>query len=123
MKQVFVIATIFLTACYGKTEKKKPAPGKEIIAAVYQKDGLKKLDWVLRLNEDKVKTDSATGKKSIVSETLYGVWMVITYLDSLKQPLKTKAGKDSVFAGWVAISKDSVNTHIENIPIDSLLKK
>lgn len=124
MKQLLLIATIFLASCYGKTENKtKLLAGKEIIPAVYQKDGLKKLDWVLRLNEDKVKTDSATGKKSIVSETLYGAWMVIPYLDSLKQPLKTKAGKDSVFSGWIVISRDSVNTHIENISIDSLLKK
>lgn len=123
MKQVLIIATLFLASCYGTSDKPKPTTGKAIIPAVYQKDGFKKLDWVLRLNEDKIKTDSATGKKSIVSETLYGVWTIVPYLDSLKQQLKTKAGKDSVFAGWIAISKDSVNTHIENISIDSLLKK
>ena len=123
MKQVLIIATFFLESCYGTTDKPKPVSGKAIIPAVYQSQGIKKLDWVLRVNDDKVKTDSITGKKSIVSETLYGAWMVIPYLDSLKQTLKTKAGKDSVFAGWIAISKDSVNTHIENIPIDSLLKK
>ena len=122
MKQVLIIATVFLSSCFGTKDKPNPA-GKEIIPAVYQSKGIKKLDWVLRVNEDKIKTDSATGKKSIVSETLYGVWTVVPYLDSLKQPLKTKAGKDSLFAGWIVISKDSVNTHIENISIDSLLKK
>ena len=123
MKQVLIIATVFLASCYGTTDKPKPTSGKAIIPAVYQSKGTKKLDWVLRVNEDKVKTDSATGKKTIVTETLYGVCMVIPYLDSLKQTLKTKNGKDSVFAGWIAISQDSVNTHIENISIDSLLKK
>jgi len=123
MKQLLFIATLFLASCYGTTDKPKPTTGKAIIPAVYQKDGIKKLDWVFRINEDKVKIDSVTGKKSIVTETLYGVWMVIPYLDSLKQPLKTKAGKDSIFVGWIAISRDSVNTHIENISIDSLLKK
>lgn len=123
MKQALLIATLFLASCYGTSDKPKPTAPREIIAAVYQTKGVKKLDWVLRVSADKVKTDSATGKKTIVSETLYGVWTVTQYLDSLKVPLKTKDGKDSVLAGWIAISKDSVNTHIENIPIDSLLKK
>ena len=123
MKQALIIATVFLASCYGKTNKPKPTSGKAIIPAVYQSKGTKKLDWVLRVNEDKVKTDSATGKKSIVTDTLYGIWDLIPVPDKYGKPIKTSNGKDSLSFGWMIIGRDSVNTHIENISIDSLLKK
>lgn len=66
---------------------------------------------------------SINGKLTMGSDTLVGVFRTMPFLDALKQPLKTKDGRDSVWNAWFVIGKDSVNFHVENISIDSLLKK
>jgi len=86
------------------------------IPAVYiNPDSTKNLGVVLRQVRDRVHFDSTTGKKSIVSDTLYAVWG-----DGI---IKGISGKDSIIGKWHIKGKDSVRTDIENKTVEELFGK
>jgi len=119
---ILTVITVLLMSCKAPV-KETTEPNGKFLAVYIDKQGNKRVGEVLRVTKDDIKYDSATGKKSIVSKTLVGYLTFIPQKDSLGKVLKTKNGTDSLGGGWQLISKDSVNFHIENIPIDSLLKK
>jgi hypothetical protein len=114
-----ITALIILVACNSSepddSTVKTTKPGvRKIAAVVTKRDSSKVLTAVLEIVRDKINYDSATGKKTIVTETVYGEWALV--------PFKTKEGKDTSAYDWVYKSKDSINTKIENRDLDSLLK-
>lgn len=118
MKKTIIILTAitFFFACNDSKEVSKiqePTPKAGIYFSVFKKDGQVKDGAVRVFVDDKVITDSVTGKKSISTITAYGI------LANL--PTKTKEGKDTTVMGWSEIKKDSVKI-INNITIDSLFK-
>jgi len=122
MKKLITILTaaLVITSC---SDTKKPAPADtttRVILGAYQKDGKKRIGEVLEITRDDIKRDSITKEKTIITYTIYAVWE--NFFDSTGKPIKRLIGKDSLPGSWMRISNDSVNTHVENIPIDSLLK-
>jgi hypothetical protein len=117
-----IIATVLLISCKAPV-KKTTEPNGKFLAVYIDKKGQKRVGEVLRVQNDKIKIDSATGKKEIITETLYGYFTLVPMKDSLGNVLKAKSGTDSLLGGWQLVGKDSVNFKVENIPIDSLLKK
>lgn len=125
MKKTLTILLIIasLAGCYSKDKevKKENKPGTYI--GVYQRNGVKQIGEILKVYQDKIIVDSASGEKRIETKELYGVLFVNAVKDSLQRQLKTVSGKDSTVSGWIEISKDSINFKVEGITIDSLLKK
>lgn len=115
MKKTIIILTAIMLIVACKSEKKvSPVlekPG--VYFSLFKKDG-KVTDGAVRIFvDDRVITDSLSGKKSIDSKVIYAVLGNV--------PSKTKEGKDTVLIGWTEIKKDSVK--ITNpLTIDSLFK-
>lgn len=112
------ILILSFPSCSNK-ETKPPIPQvgeAKIFAVVLDTNGRKIPAIVVRLIKETIKTDSSTNKKSIVYDSLYGIERIYqTGLDSL--------GKPKYATGYFLIGKDSVNTNVSNIPLDSLTKK
>lgn len=127
MKQLFTLMIIAtLASCQnGKKPstftKAEPMNQSIIIGVVTKRDGSKKISEVLRIVRDQIVQEGKN--KVIVTDTIYGEWVVFPVLDALKKPIKKINGQDSVYGSWILIGRDSLSTRIENIPIDSLLKK
>lgn len=111
-----------LASCKNEKNKVLPKAGQTIIIGVANVDGKKNIRELLRVIYEGIETDSATGVKTIVTDTAYGYLDVITILDSTGKALKKVNGYDSTMSTWLKLSKDSVNTHIENVPLQELLK-
>lgn len=130
MKLIFLSTLVFffLIGCNGGNKKVNEVPkiGDSKIVGIYiKRDGTKVLDILFRRISKTIKTDSITKKDVIVIDTLYGMPIVIKAVDSVGNILKTRDGKDSINPQpvYVPITKDSINTFVSNIPIDSLLRK
>ena len=132
MKQLLVML-IGLVVLFGCTHEKKGngkysntglnAGKEERIVAVVTMMGQKQITEVIRVIQDMPRYDSVRKMKYVFTDTLYGIYRGYPALDSLKRPLKAKNGKDSITIFPIRLLKDSVNTNVSNIPIDSLLKK
>lgn len=122
-----LILAILYASCKGESkENELPTTGDAKIIAVFTKrDGTKQIDILLRRIFETIHTDSVTKKKTIVFDTLYGQPFIVKATDSTGKILKAINGQDSLSPNpvYAPINKDSVNTKIENISVDSLLKK
>lgn len=113
---------IFISCNNGSKHKEisifKPTPNvaQDKIVAVYKKrDGGKELASVLRQIQKTIRYDSLKGQDIVAVDTF---WAILN--DTI---MKTSLGKDTTIAYWRQIGKDSINTHVENIPVDTLLKR
>jgi hypothetical protein len=128
LTSIIALITIVIAACNDTKPKETftstSEPSKVVVIGVYPKDGKKMIGDVLRITGDAIKIDSVKKTKSIVTDTAYFFMAIVPVLDPVsKKPLKTKNGLDSLESRWQSISKDSVNTHVENISVDTLLKQ
>lgn len=85
----------------------------KLFAVYLDTSGFKIPGLVLRRIDKTVKWDSIQKKDIVITDTLWGVQRVFYPKDTTKKPSLE----------WFQIGKDSVNTHVENINVDSLLKK
>ena len=122
------LSILVLFSCGSKTKAPEIAPAGQakIIAAYIRQDSTTDVAWLLRIIEDNIKYDSVTKRKDILTDTSWGYPAPFTYavLDSLKNPVRDSSGKVMVQQRieYVKIGKDSVNYHVENIPLDSMQK-
>jgi len=125
MRNVIFIVAVILSACGATSNKKVEDKKFGVFMAVYQKGGVKKFGQILKAEQDSIVYDSVSKQKSVVSKPLCGVWVVEIAMDTVnKIPLKDHSGRDSLMAGsWRYINCDSVNFHIELVPVDTLLKR
>lgn len=101
---------------YKKEIIKPPKEGQLKIIGVYTKtNGEKQIEIIIRQILKRIVYDTITNQDKISMDTIYG------YPVDMK--IKDSTGKDSTYRIFKIINKDSVNTHVENISIDSLLKK
>lgn len=114
-KTIIILSAIILVSCNEKNEKPTLKDG--VYIGVYKREGKKMYGEIIRITQDKIIYDSVKKVKTVASQMLCGTWAKVPAVDSLNKPIK-----DSVVWGWKAISCDSVNFHVENITIDSLLK-
>lgn len=120
------IAAVLAASCSTKKEIKPPTPmtGQTKIMAVYlDTNGIKYPAIVMRVIQKTIKYDSLKAQDVIVYDTLFGVERTFPQRDNAGNIITDSAGKPKYFTGIFSIGKDSVNTHVENIPLDSLLKK
>lgn len=120
-KVILFVIVVFAFSC--KPDKKNNQatdlyngkyPRTDRLFAVYlDTSGLKIPGIVLRQISKVIKYDSAAKIETIITDTLWGVQRIMYPKDTTKQPSLE----------WFVIGKDSVNTHVENISIDSLIKK
>lgn len=108
-----LVALSFTSCNNSKVGKEIPKLGQVKILAVYKDSGRVIPSIIIRQISKQVKIDSLTGKESIVTDTLYGVEVLM--------PTKDTSGKVVMRLLPKVISKDSVNWHIQNIALDSLL--
>lgn len=110
-------ALICLTPSCNNVDKKQPPshPGNIKLLAVVTDSGVIKPAIVIRQISKVVNVDSITGKEKIVTDTLFGIEFPIKY------KLPNGQIKDTLIAR--VIPKDSVNTHVENIPLQILLDR
>ncbi len=117
---------VILYSC-GNEKKKTPVPKEgeaRLFAVVTNPDSTKRAAIVLRIIKKSIKTDSLKGVDRIVYDTTWGAEREVPMLDSLKSPIiDSVTKKPKMITGWFVISKDSVNTKVQDIPLDSLLKK
>jgi len=116
---LIIIGILILSfpSCSNK-ETKQPIPqvGEAKIMAVYIDSTGKKVPAImLRVIKEGIKYDSIKKEKKIVYDTLYGYEKV--YVNGVDS-----SGKPKYTIGYFQISKDSVNTNVSNIPLDSLTK-
>ena len=116
-------ALLAMTGCKENAVKKPIDINGRFIGVYTDKQGVKRVGEVLRVVKDQIKIDSATGKKSIVSETLVGYWTMRPATDGTGNVLKTTKGTDSLVGAWQLVGLDSVNFKVDGIPIGTLLKK
>jgi len=128
------LVTIFLFAgvvgCIGNNKKKKndlvAKEGQVKIFAVYtRKDSARVLYAFIRQIVKGVKYDSANGKDIIVIDTNWFLPVVVPLIDSSGKAIFDSAGNPKInpVPEYILIPKDSVNYRIENISVDSLLRK
>jgi len=121
IKKLFLIslmtAFIYFTPSCDNVDKKQPPPhpGNIKLLAVVTDSGVIKPAIVIRQISKVVNVDSITGKEKIVTDTLFGIEFPIKY------KLPNGQIKDTLIAR--VIPKDSVNTHVENIPLQILLDR
>jgi hypothetical protein len=122
MKQIIIFVVVFLIASC-KNAKPVLKTGERHVAAMYKYKGQPRVGIVKQITRDYIKTDSASGSKSIVSEVLYFTYDEQKVIDTVKRtPIIAVNGRDSIFKAWYLLNKDSVSIDIENKDIDSLLK-
>ena len=122
----FSIATVliaFTPSCNGDKKEEVPIMGNSKILAVVMDSGVIVPSIIIRQINKTVKYDSVLKKDVIVIDTLFGLEKQYPMLDSLRQQKKDSSGKPLFQIVPVLLKKDSVNTHIENIPLDILLDK
>ena len=128
IKKLFLISLMtaliyFTPSCNDKDKKPVGKPGIVKLIAVYTDSGVIRAAIIIRQINKVVKVDSITGKETIVTDTLYGIEKQFPKLDSLRKPIKDSSGKIQYQLIPVVIPKDSVNTHIENIPVEILMDR
>lgn len=135
MKQaILLISTIILFtvsfSCNQSVEKKStlPAsPSSEKILAVYiRKDSVRVIDILLRVIQKTVKYDSLKKKDVIMVDTLFGIPLYLPMKDNIGKDILdsiTKKPKINTVPTYVSYPSDSIIWHVENISVDSLLKK
>lgn len=120
---------IFLTpyiACNNneKIKAKEPALGETKILAIYTDTAGNKTPMVvLRIIGVRPNFDTTIGNYKVITDTFWGVERRYPLYDSLKRPLLDSLKRPLYGSGWVTVGKDSINTHVENISVDSLTKK
>lgn len=125
---LFAILIFFVLGCNNsKSGNDNTSPRVvRIVAVVTYPDSSKKVIEVWREIVKQVKYDSAAKKDMIVVDTIYATQFFVPLMDSTgKQPLKDSAGnvKADPTPRFFPLHKDSVNWRIENISLDTLLKK
>lgn len=118
--------TLVLYSCNSKKPKKEvPVAGEaRLFAVVTEPDGSKRPAIVLRVIRKTIKTDSLKMVDKIIYDSVFGVERDVPVKDSTGKPIiDTATGKPKIITSWFVISRDSVNTKVQDIPLDSLLKK
>lgn len=129
MKSLYslLLLTIIFISCSEKKKSNIPQEGStKIIAVLTLPDSTKVIDIYLRIIEKRVKYDSSKKKDIIVYEELWGRPVLVPLLDSItKKPIMDSLGRPKMnpTPQYIEVNKDSINTHIENIPVDTLLSK
>lgn len=102
-----------------------PKEGEAKIIAVYKNNGIKTLDVLIRKITKSVKYDSLTRKDIIKIDTLWGYPRQIFWTDSSGKQKRDSLGRPLYNPNpmYILISKDSVNSNVANISVDSLVKK
>lgn len=101
-----------------------PIGATKIIAVYIDLNGNKTPGVIGRVIDKVIKYDSVNKKDFITYDTAYGIERQVPERDSLNRVIiDSLTNKPKMIWVWAKIGKDSVNTHIENIPLDSLLKK
>jgi hypothetical protein len=132
-KIVIALSVFIMISCGSKNESESsvkihpPMPEAKIIAAYLKPapDSGWGLDAMLRLISPTTTYDSVRGEYSVVIDTVWGRPMFFPLKDSAGKEVMGHDGKPVLnpIPQYYKISKDSVNWRVENVPIDSLLKK
>lgn len=125
-KTILIFATLFLFSACGGSDKKAKAPdlGETKLLAIYTDTSGNKVPMiVLRIIAVRPTFDSTNNKYEVVTDTFWGIEKRYPLLDSLKRPMLDSLKQPLYGSGWVKVGKDSINTHIENISVDSLTKR
>lgn len=119
-----ILLTVFTRCSDGGRVNESPEIGaKKIIAAYKLPTGGMDIGIILRVISKEVRTDSVTKKDAIVVDTLFGRPVTVPMVDSTGTPRLDSLGKPLLTVAYFPIGKDSVNWRVENISVDSLLKK
>ncbi len=120
-----VLITICILSCNSSKNKTQlPKAGEVKLLAIYtDSNGNKIPSIVVRVITVNPKYDSTKGTYEVAVDTIFGAEQRIPLLDSLKQPKLDSLKKPMYYYGYVRVPKESINTHVENIPLDSLTKK
>lgn len=124
----FLLITAIFYSCNNNEKKIKseiPVAGEaRFFAVVTEPDGSKRAAIVLRVIRKTIKTDSLKMVDKIIYDSVFGVARDVPVKDSTGKPIiDTATGKPKIITSWFVISRDSVNTKVQDIPLDSLLKK
>lgn len=106
--------------------KIEPQVGDKKLLGVWTKpDSSKQLDIFLLRIVKTVKYDSVKKKDVIIIDSIVGRPIIIKAFDSAGNILKNKDGKDSINPNpqYIQVGRDSISFRVENISVDSLLKK
>lgn len=126
---VFFASVLALSFCNNKSKKEVEIPKEgtiKILAVYIRPDSTRTLDIVLRQIVKRVRYDSASKRDIIAIDTLWGIPMTVDLVGADGKPIIdsiTRKPKINPQVQYILIGKDSVNTHVENISVDSLLKK
>jgi hypothetical protein len=123
-----LLLIVWLCSCGNGSEGKvnEPIAGDKKLIGVWTKpDSTKQLDILLLRIVKTVKYDSAQNKDIIIIDSIVGRPVVVKAIDGVGNILKNKAGGDSINPNpqYILVGRDSVNWHVENVSVDSLIKK
>lgn len=124
---IAVICTLIIFSCKDDSVKKEiPTQGDvKLLGVVTERDSSKTILIVLRRIIKVVKYDSVKKKDYISYDTIVGRPISVPEVDSLGHAIFGADGKPKVKPNpeYISFSKDSVSFKVENISVDSLLKK
>lgn len=126
MKQLTLLLLTAFMSCNSSTKKKEtPKEGVSFIVGTFiQPTGEKVIEVLGRKITKGIQYDSISQRDLIKIDTQYfkPVWLPIK--DSLGHTvMDTLTHQPRQYKDYYIISRDSINTHIENIPVSELLKK
>lgn len=127
MRIAIFVLLLSVASCGTNQKQDKPeSVSHKRLVALFTENGEKKVGILELFIQDKIKVDSVTKIKSIVTDSVWLNVYLQPVMDTTKTPhvvLKNSKGQDSLFKYGIIIAKDSVSTRVENIDVDSLLKK
>jgi|GEM_PF-3702351 len=122
LKLLFAVSVLMFVSCDKKKEQKIDE-GEVRVMGVYTNSAGQKVPTIfLRVIKVSMAFDSVNEKYSHKVDTLWGIEKSVPVLDSLNHPKKDSLNNPIYKSYWAVVSKDSVNTHVENIPLEILLK-
>lgn len=113
---ILFIAVILIISCKDKKEETPTAEvgTHKIIAVRIMPDTIKNRILALYRTIGKTITYDSTEKKDeIIVDTIWN--------EELSVAVKNSTGKDTIEFRYLSVPKDSVNWHVENIDVDSLV--
>lgn len=127
-KTIILLALVALTfvSCNNQKkapEKTQPQDRAKIIAIFTDSLGNKVPLVALRVIERGAIYDSVLQDWKVLVDTSWAIEKNFPLTDSLGKPKIDSLGKPVYGPFWVLVPKKSINTHVENISVDSLVKK
>lgn len=118
MKLTILFIAILMFSCNNKDEEAVQPESirtEKIIAALISRDSTRPIKVLYRTIDVKPQYDSASKKWNVVIDTFWN--------QEISVPFKDSTGKDTFQFRYLRVPKDSVDWHVENRDVDSIMKK